>query len=163
MRTRIASTLILVPVAALALSGCVAGLLPTLRTERIDVAGVGLQGLTLRVRLSATNERYAGTIGVDTLRVNVTVGGQNLGQVDVPGQWQLPPNQPVTLEADVRVPIQNLPALALQAATGPVPYHLEGNAHVQNLGWSVGFSYDGYVPPEQFLGAATPGLPFALP
>lgn len=151
--------------AALALlfaTGCIAGHLPTLRTDQIDVRSIGPTGLTLGVRLVATNDHHDETIRVDALRVHVTVADQDLGTVDVPEQVDLPPNQPVLIESEVVAPVTSLPDLALAAASGPVPYHLEGRAHVLNVGWTVDFQYDGYVPQEQILGAAAPVLPFGL-
>ena len=149
--------------ALLALSGCVQQHLPTLRTQDITVTGLDQQGLTLHLRLTATNERYGGTIRVDTLRVHVTVADMDLGVVDLPGTWDLPPHEPVLMEADVTVPVSNLPALAMAGASGPVPYHLEGNAHVQNIGWSVDFSYDGHIPQEQLIGAGASAIPILMP
>jgi hypothetical protein len=147
-------------------SGCVAGYLPSLRTERVDIAGMQSGGLTLRIRLSATNDRYHDTIVVDSLQVHVVVNGQDLGTLEHPQSWDLPPNQPVFLDADVTVPIQDLPSLALAAAAGPVPYELDGRAHVRNIGWSVDFRYAGHIPQEQFMGAAIPqipGIPLVFP
>ena len=149
--------------ALVALSGCITGHLPTLTTERIDVNGIDQRGIALHVRVIATNERHSETISIDALRVHVTVGDQDLGTVDVAHAWELPPNQPVLIETDILVPIANLPALAMQAASGPVPYHLDGRAHVLNLGWSVDFSYDGQITQQQILGAAMPALPFGFP
>ena len=154
---------VLIPALSLVvLSGCIAGSLPTVRTDRIDVNEVGLQGLALGVRLIATNERHSDTIRIDALRVHVTVADQDLGQVDVAESWDLPPNQPVAMETEVMVPVMDLPSLALAAAQGPVPYHLTGRAHVENVGWTVDFEYDGVVPQEQLLDAAVPALPFGL-
>lgn len=141
-------------------SGCVSQHLPTLRTQDITVAGLGPQGLTLHLRLTATNERYGGTIHIDALRVHVTVADMDLGIVDLPESWDLPPNEAVLMETDINVPIANLPALMLAGAAGPVPYHLEGNAHVQNIGWSVDFEYDGTIPQSQLIGAGASALPF---
>lgn len=143
-------------------SGCIAGHLPSVRTDQIDVRGIGATGLTLGVRLVATNDHHDETIRVDALRVHVTVADQDLGVVDVPEQVDLPPNQPVIIDSEVNAPVTSLPELALAAASGPVPYHLEGRAHVLNVGWTVDFQYDGFVPQEQILGAAAPALPFGL-
>lgn len=144
------------------LAGCFGGQLPSLRTDQIEVRGIGLQGLTLGVRLIATNDSHDETITVDSLRVHITVANQDLGTVDVPQAVDLPPNQPVIIETDVTAPVMSLPELALAAAGGPVPYHLEGRAHVQNIGWTVDFAYDGYVPQQQIVNAATPAIPFGL-
>jgi len=145
------------------LTGCIAGQLPTVRTDQIAVRGIGVQGLSLEVRLVANNERHSETIHVDALRVHVTVGDQDLGVVDVAESWDLPPNQPIAMSSEVTVPVANLPGLALMAASGPVPYHLEGRAHVQNIGWTVDFEYDGQIPQQQLMEAAGSALPFGLP
>lgn len=147
---------------AIVLSGCVSSYLPSLRTDRVDVAGVRTEGLTLRIRLAATNDRYHDTIVVDNLQVHVVVADQDLGTLERPESWQLPPNQPVFLDAEVTVPIHNLPDLAMRAASGPVPYELDGRAHVQNLGWSVDFRYTGHIPQEQFIGAAVNQIPIPI-
>lgn len=144
------------------LSGCIAGQLPTVRTDQIEVRGIGLEGLTLSVRLVITNERHSDTIHLDALRVHVTVADQDLGVVDVPEAVDLPPNEPVIIESDVTVPVTSLPDLALAAAGGPVPYHLDGRAHVLNIGWTVDFEYDGDIPQNQIMGAAVPAIPFGL-
>lgn len=144
------------------LSGCIAGQLPTVRTDQIEVRGIGLEGLTLAVRLVITNERHSDTIHLDALRVHVTVADQDLGVVDVPEAVDLPPNEPVIIESDVSVPVTSLPDLALAAAGGPVPYHLDGRAHVLNIGWTVDFEYDGDIPQNQIMGAAVPAIPFGL-
>ena len=144
------------------LVGCIAGHLPTVRTDQIVVSDIGVQGLSLEVRLIATNERHSETIHVDALRVHVTVADQDLGVVDVAESWDLPPNQPVSMASEITVPVANLPGLALTAASGPVPYHLEGRAHVQNIGWTVDFEYDGQIPQQQLMNAAGSALPFGL-
>ncbi|MBX3271802.1 MAG: hypothetical protein KF729_16160 [Sandaracinaceae bacterium] len=153
----------IVPALALFLfAGCIAGRLPTLRTDQIQVRSVGVAGLTLAVRLIATNERHSETIHLDALRVRARIGGTDYGEVDVPQSVDLPPNEPVTIETDIVVPVGNLPELALLAMSGPVPYQLEGSAHVENVGWTVDFTYDGEVPQQQILEAATPVIPFGL-
>ncbi|MCB9591164.1 MAG: LEA type 2 family protein [Sandaracinaceae bacterium] len=153
----------ILPLAAMVLlSGCIAGQLPTVRTDQIEVRGIGLEGLTLAVRLVITNERHSDTIHLDALRVHVTVADQDLGVVDVPEAVDLPPNEPVIIESDVSVPVTSLPDLALAAAGGPVPYHLDGRAHVLNIGWTVDFEYDGDIPQNQIMGAAVPAIPFGL-
>jgi len=150
-------------VAALfAASGCISGSLPTVRTDRIEVQDVNQQGLALDVRVIATNERHDDVIRVDALRVHVTVADQDLGTVDVAESWELPPNQPVLMQTQVVVPVNNLPGLAMTAANGPVPYHLDGRAHVLNVGWTVEFSYDGEIPQEQLINAAAGALPFGF-
>ncbi len=144
------------------LVGCIAGHLPTIRTDQIAVRGIGVQGLTLDVRLVATNDHHNETIRVDALRVHVTVAEQDLGVVDIAESWELPPNQPIAMSSEVTVPVVNLPGLALSAASGPVPYHLEGQAHVANIGWTVDFEYDGQIPQQQLIEAAGSALPFGL-
>ena len=144
------------------LVGCIAGHLPSVRTDQIAVRGIGVQGLTLDVRLVATNDHHDETIRVDALRVHVTVADQDLGMVDVAEAWDLPPNQPIAMSSEVTVPVANLPGLALTAASGPVPYHLEGRAHVANIGWTVDFEYDGEIPQQQLINAAGSALPFGL-
>lgn len=148
--------------ALLAASGCISGSLPTIRTDRIEVQDVNQQGLALDVRVVANNERHDDVIRVDALRVHVTVADQDLGTVDVAENWELPPNQPVLMETQIVVPVANLPGLAMTAANGPVPYHLSGRAHVQNIGWTVEFSYDGEIPQHQLIDAAAGALPFGL-
>lgn len=150
----------MVPMAFLVLTGCISGSLPTIRTDRIDVSGVSTQGLTLDVRVIANNERHSGTIHIDALRVHVILAGRDLGTLDLPESVDLPPNQPVAMDTQVTVPIDNLPELALTAASGPVPYHIDGRAHVENIGWTVDFSYDGEVPQQQIIDAAAGALPF---
>ena len=152
----------LVPGLSLFLMSCIAGHLPTVRTEQILVSGVGLQGLNLEVRLTATNDHHDELIHIDALRVHVTVADQDLGTVDVAESWDLPPNQPVRMETEVVVPVANLPALAMSAAGGALPYHVNGQAHVSNVGWTVDFEYDGQIPQQQLLDAAGQALPFGL-
>ncbi len=135
---------------------------PKLVPKEVSVTAVGPTGLSLLLRMEATNPNRI-TLSAQSIVAKAKLDGKwDLGTVTISRPIALPPNTPTMIDVPMTMPWTDVKALgALAAAPGPVPYVVEGTVTVggERLHVDLPFSLSGTVTREQIVNAALKALP----
>lgn len=138
---------------------------PTLVPKEAKVTAVGPTGLSLLLRMEATNPNRV-TLSAQSVTGKATLDGKwDVGTVTISKPIALPPNVPTMIDVPLTLPWTDLNALgALATAPGPVPYVVEGTVAVggERLNVNLPFRLSGTITREQIANAALKSLP-AIP
>ena len=152
-------------VAALLAGACSKPEPPKLVPKEAMVTAVGVTGLSLLLRIEATNPNRV-TLSAQSVTGKARLDGKwDVGTVTISKPIVLPPNVPTMIDVPMTMPWTDVTALgALASATGPVPYVVEGTVSVggEKLNVDLPFSISGTITREQIANAALRSLP-AIP
>lgn len=146
-------------------TGCSKPEPPKLVPKEVQVTAIGPAGASLLLRLEATNPNGYELAARSVTGKAMLDGKWELGTVTIAKPLALPPKVPILIDVPMTLPWTDLKALtALGAATGPVPYVVEGTVTIggERLNVDLPFSLSGTVTREQVIGAALKSLP-AIP
>lgn len=135
---------------------------PKLVPKELTLTGLAPAGASLVVRVEATNPNRV-TLSARSMTAKVKLDGRwDLGTVTIAKPVVLPPGAPTMVDVPMTLPWSDLKAVgALAAATGPVPYVLEGTVAIggERFDVDVPFTMSGTLTREEVIGAALKSLP----
>ena len=104
---------------------------PKLVPKEAKVTAVGVTGLSLLLRMEATNPNRI-TLSAQSVTAKAKLDGKwDVGTITISKPVVLPPNAPTMIDVPLTMPWTDVSALgALASATGPVPYVVEGTVAV---------------------------------
>lgn len=135
---------------------------PTLVPKEAQVTAVSPAGLSVLVRMEATNPNRV-TLSAQSVTGKAKLDGKwDLGTVTITKPIVLPPNVPTMIDVPLTMPWKDMTTIgALASAPGPVPYVIEGTVTVggEKLNVELPFSISGTITREQVVNAALRSLP----
>ena len=135
---------------------------PKLVPKEVKVTGVATTGLSLLLRMEATNPNRI-TLSAQSVTGKAKLDGKwDVGTVTIAKPIALPPNVPTIIDVPMTLPWTDMKALgALATAPGPVPYLVEGTVTVggERLNVDLPFTLSGTITREQIANAALKSLP----
>lgn len=135
---------------------------PKLVPKEARVTAIGPAGLSVLLRMEATNPNRV-TLSAQSVTAKAKLDGRwDVGTVTITQPIVLPPSVPTMIDVPLAMPWADVTALgALATATRPVPYVVEGTVRVggERLSVDLPFSLSGTITREELTSAALKALP----
>lgn len=143
-------------------TGCSKPEPPQLTPREAKVTAVGPTGMSVLVRVEATNPNRIALSAQSVTGKAKLDGKWDLGTVTISQPVSLPPGVATMIDVPMTLPWTDLKTLgALASAPGPVPYVVDGTVKVggANINVDLPFTFTGTIAREEVMGAVLRSLP----